>query len=463
MPPLTFLSPALGRARTSSPHYMDKLVIQGGRPLTGSIHVGGSKNTALPLMAAAVLADGVTTFHNMPVLNDVSTFSNVLRVAGCSVSYKPDEDPSTPDTMVIDARNVDHPEAPYDLVKKMRASFYMLGALLGRCGKARVSLPGGCAWGPRPVDLHLKGMEALGAEVTLDKGDVVATVPGGRLKGARIHFDPVSVGATINVMLAAVMAEGETVLENAAAEPDVVVFGNALQAMGAQIEGLGTKTITIQGVDRLDAIDFWNCPDRIELGTYMIAAAMAGEPGSTFEITGARAEHLGEDFPKAFRATGADFSVRPEDGTPHEIVTVTVPDVIQPVSITTDPYPGFATDLQAQWTVMMTQADGTAEITDTIYTDRFKHIPELNRMGTRCAVHDNTVTVEGHGRNGISGATVMSTDLRASVSLVLAGMVAKGETHVLRVYHLDRGYEDLEGKLARAGIDIRREEYQEHA
>ena len=440
---------------------MDKLVIQGGRPLTGTIHVGGSKNTALPLMAAAVLAEGVTTFHNMPVLNDVSTFANVLRVAGCSVSYKPDDDPSTPDSMVIDATNVDHPEAPYDLVKKMRASFYMLGALLGRCGEARVSLPGGCAWGPRPVDLHIKGMEALGAEITLDQGDVVATVPGGRLKGARIHFDPVSVGATINVMLAAVTAEGETVLENAAAEPDVVVFGEALKEMGAQIEGLGTKTVTIQGVDRLEAIDFWNCPDRIELGTYMIAAAMAGEPGSTFEITGARAEHLGEDFPEAFRATGAEFSVRPEEGTPHEVITVTVPDVIKPVSIETAPYPGFATDLQAQWTVLMTQADGTAEITDTIYTDRFKHIPELNRMGTECLVRDNTVTVHGHGRNGISGATVMSTDLRASVSLVLAGMVAKGETHVLRVYHLDRGYEDLEGKLSRAGIEIQREQYEE--
>ena len=440
---------------------MDKLVIQGGRPLTGTIHVGGSKNTALPLMAAAVLADGVTTLRNMPVLNDVSTFANVLRVSGCAVNYKPDDDPSTPDSMVIDATNVNHPEAPYDLVKKMRASFYMLGALLGRCGEARVSLPGGCAWGPRPVDLHIKGMEALGAEVTLEQGDVVAKAPGGRLKGGHFRFDPVSVGATINVMLAAVMAEGETVLENVAAEPDVVVFGEMLQQMGAQIEGLGTKTLTIQGVDRLDAVDFWNCPDRIELGTYMIAAVMAGEPGDTFEITGARAEHLGDAFPEAFRATGADYSVRPEKKGPHEIVTVTVPEEIQPVSIVTDPYPGFATDLQAQWTVLMTQAEGTSEITDTIYTDRFKHIPELGRMGADCSVVDNKVIVRGHGHNGLSGATVMSTDLRASVSLVLAAMVAKGETHVLRVYHLDRGYEDLEGKLSGAGIAIKREQYEE--
>ncbi len=442
---------------------MDKLVIQGGRPLTGSIHVGGSKNTALPLMAAAVLADGVTTLHNLPVLRDVHTFANVLRVAGCMIRYQPDDDPSTPDSMVIDATNVNHPEAPYDLVKQMRASFYMLGALLGRCGEARVSLPGGCAWGPRPVDLHIKGMEALGAEITLEQGDVVAKAKGGRLQGGHFRFDPVSVGATINVMLAAVMAEGETVLDNVAAEPDVVVFGEMLQQMGAQIEGLGTKTITIQGVDRLDAVDFWNCPDRIELGTYMIAAVMAGEPGKTFEITGARVEHLGKDFPEAFRATGADFSAQPEAHGPHEVVTVEIPDTIEPVSITTDPYPGFATDLQAQWTVLMTQADGTSEITDTIYTDRFKHIPELARMGANCTVVDNKVIVKGHGRDDLSGTTVMSTDLRASVSLVLAGMVAEGQTDVLRVYHLDRGYEDLEGKLSNAGIAIERKQYDEFA
>ena len=442
---------------------MDKLVLQGGRPLTGTIHVGGSKNTALPLMAAAVLADGVTTLHNMPVLRDVHTFANVLRVAGCSVTYKPDTDPSTPDTMVIDARNVDHPEAPYDLVKQMRASFYMLGALLGRSGEARVSLPGGCAWGPRPVDLHIEGMKALGAEIELQQGDVVAKAAGGRLRGGHFRFEPVSVGATINVMLAAVLAEGETVLENVAAEPDVVVFGECLQQMGARIDGLGTKTLTIQGVDRLRAVDFWNCPDRIELGTYMIAAVMAGEPGGTLDITGARAEHLGSAFPEAFRATGADFSTRPAPKGPHEIVTVQIPEAIQPVSVATAPYPGFATDLQAQWTVLMTQADGTAEVEDTIYSDRFKHIPELQRMGANCSVLDNKVIVRGHGRNGLSGTTVMSTDLRASVSLVLAGMVAKGETHVLRVYHLDRGYEDLEGKLSKAGIAIERAEYDEFA
>jgi UDP-N-acetylglucosamine 1-carboxyvinyltransferase len=442
---------------------MDKLVIEGGRPLVGSIHVGGSKNTALPLMAAALLADGTSMLHNMPVLRDVHTFANVLRVTGANVGYRPDEDPDTPDSMLIDASLLDHPEAPYDLVKKMRASFYMLGALLGRTGRARVSLPGGCAWGPRPVDLHLQGMEALGAEVTFDRGYVVAKAPGGRLPGGRFRFEPVSVGATINVLLAAVTARGTSVLENCAAEPDVVVFGEALQAMGAHIEGLGTRTITVEGVDRLTPIDFWNCPDRIELGTYMMAAAMAGTPGGTFEITGADPTHLGDAFPEAFRATGADFSSAPErGGARFHTVTVQVPETLRAVDIEATPYPGFATDLQAQWCVLMTQAKGTSRITDSVYADRFKHIPELQRLGARCRVDGSTVEVEGRPGT-LQGTTVMSTDLRASVSLVLAGLVADGITEVLRVYHLDRGYEDLEGKLSRAGIAIHREEYDEFA
>ena len=434
---------------------MDKLVIRGGNPLKGRLHVGGSKNTALPLMAAALLGDGVTTIHNAPVLQDVFTFANVLRVTGARVRFEPDSDANSPDSMVIDARNIDHVEAPYDLVKKMRASFYMFGALLGRCGKARVSLPGGCAWGPRPVDLHLKGMEALGAEITMDQGYVVAKAPAGGLNGAHIRFEPSSVGATINVMLAAATANGTTVLDNAAAEPDVMVFGNMLQAMGAQIEGLGTTTITIEGVDKLNAVEFTNCPDRIELGTYMIAAAIATPPGETLTITGAEPDHLGEEFLTAFRQTGVPFDI---DGS---TVTVTGVESIQPVSITTSPYPGFPTDLQAQWSVMMTQATGASSITETVYTDRFKHIPELNRMGAGCRIEDNAVLVQGLNDQSLQGTNVMSTDLRASVSLVLAGLIAEGETHVLRVYHLDRGYENLEGKLAGAGIDVRREEYQE--
>lgn len=436
---------------------MDKLVVQGGRPLRGSLHVGGSKNTALPLMAAAILADGTTTIRNIPSLKDVHTFANVLRVTGCRVTFAPDADPDTADAMTIDGRDVHHYEAPYDLVKQMRASFYMLGALLGRGGRARVSLPGGCAWGPRPVDLHLRGMEALGAEIREEGGYVYAHAPGGRLRGGRIRFEPSSVGATINVMLAASTAAGETLIENAAAEPDVVVFGEMLRAMGAQIDGLGTETITMQGVDRMRPVEFRNCPDRIELGTYMIAAAIAAEPGETIRLTGAEPAHLGESFLDAFRQTGVPFKLG------ADTVHVTGTDRIAPVSITTAPYPGFPTDLQAQWMVMMTQADGPSFVRDTVYTDRFKHVPELRRLGADVRTEGDTVHVGGREESRLSGATVMSTDLRASVSLVLAGMVADGETHVLRVYHLDRGYENLEGKLSRAGIAIQREEYDETA
>ncbi|MEM9996326.1 MAG: UDP-N-acetylglucosamine 1-carboxyvinyltransferase [Bacteroidota bacterium] len=434
---------------------MDKFVIEGGRAMRGVLPVSGSKNTALPLMAAALLAEGRSTVHNIPVLQDVRTFSNVLRVSGAEVLFEPDDDPATPETITIDATRITHPEAPYDLVKKMRASFYMLGALLGRCGQARVSLPGGCAWGPRPVDLHMKGMEALGAKLDLDKGYVVATVPGGRLRGAEITFDPSSVGATINVMLAAVRAEGTTVLRNAAAEPDVVVFGQMLQAMGAQIEGLGTTTVTIEGVDALDPVTFANCPDRIELGTYMILAALAAPAGETITLTHADPTHLGTAFLDAFRATGVPFKV---DG---DTITVTGTDAIQPVSIETAPYPGFPTDLQAQWTVLMTQAAGNSEVVDTIYTDRFKHIPELRRLGANAFVIGNKVVIEGG--TPLSGAVVMSTDLRASVSLVMAGAIAEGTTDVLRVYHLDRGYERLEHKLRAVGLAVTREEYDQNA
>ena len=431
---------------------MDKLVIQGRQPLGGTLPVSGSKNTALPLMAAAVMGHGTTTLQNIPDLRDVFTFSNVLRITGCHVRFDPE---AGDEAMTIDASRVDHPEAPYELVKKMRASFYMLGALLGRCGKARVSLPGGCAWGPRPVDLHIDGMKAFGAEIDLDEGYVVATAPGGRLPGGTFRLEPSSVGATVNLLLAASTARGGSRIENAAREPDVVTFGEALQAMGAQIDGLGTSTIEIEGVDGLEPVTFANAPDRIELGTFMIAAAIAGAPGETIRISNADPSLLGKTFVEKFRETGVSFHLGPD------YVDVTAPETIHPVSIETGIYPGFPTDLQAQWTVLMTQAEGTSEITDTIYLDRFKHVPELERMGIRARVRGNTVTVEG-GRP-LQGAKVMSTDLRGSVSLVLAGMVAEGTTDVLRVYHLDRGYENLEGKLAGVGAQIRREAYDEFA
>lgn len=429
---------------------MDKLVIRGGNHLHGRIPISGSKNAALPLMAGALLGEGTTVLHNIPHLRDIRTFSNVLRITGARVQF-------TPEThqMHIDASHIDFPEAPYELVKKMRASFYMLGALLGRCGQAKVSLPGGCAWGPRPVDLHLKGLKAFGASIDLDDGYVVAKTRGGRLEGGIFRMLPSSVGATINLMLGAVTARGGSLIENAATEPDVVTFGELLQQMGAHIEGLGTRRIEIEGVDQLTPVTFTNASDRIELGTYMIAAAIAGEPGHPVRMESAEHNYLGKAFKEAFAETGVPVTYG------DTFVEVTAPEVIKPVSIETGVYPGFPTDLQAQWTILLTQSQGNARIRDTVYFDRFKHIPELQRMGVNGIVVGNEVSVEGS--TVIKGTKVMSTDLRASVSLVLAGLVAKGETHVLRVYHLDRGYENLEGKLASAGVDIKRVKYDEWA
>jgi UDP-N-acetylglucosamine 1-carboxyvinyltransferase len=427
---------------------MEKLVIEGRHILRGPLPISGSKNTALTLMAAAVLADGETTLTNVPVLRDISTFSQVLRVVGAGVTFDAAER-----RLRIDASSINAVEAPYELVKKMRASFYMLGALLGRFGRARVSLPGGCAWGPRPVDLHLKGMQALGAEIELDQGYVVAHAPKGRLQGGTFRFDPPSVGATVNVMLAAVLANGTTRLENVALEPDVIEFGRVLQKMGAHIEGLGTPILEIEGIAQLQPVHVATCPDRIELGTFMIAAAIAGQPGQPIHMTGARPDQLGQVFIDAFAETDTQVDYT------NDVVTVTPTNQLRPVSIETGVYPGFPTDLQAQWTVMQACANGASDVRDTIYTDRFKHIPELNRLGIRARVQGDTVHIEGG--HPIKGAPVMSTDLRASVSLVLAGLVAVGETHVLRIYHLDRGYENLEGKLSAAGIHIRREPYDE--
>lgn len=399
-------------------------------------------------MAASLLADGVTTLERIPRLRDITTFSHVLRIAGASV--KVDEH-----TMTVDASRVDFPEAPYELVKKMRASFYMLGALLGRCGRARVSLPGGCAWGPRPVNLHIEGIKALGAEISLDEGYVVANAPGGQLTGGSYTLEPSSVGATINIVLAAATAKGSSRIQNAAIEPDVVVFCQLLEKMGARLHGVGTRTLEIEGVDRLKPVTFSNCADRIELGTFMIAAAIAGVPGEAVRLTNASPDHLGEEFLDAFERTGAICRVGADS------MDIVAPGEVKPVSITTRIYPGFPTDLQAQWTVLLTQAPGTSTVRDTIYRDRFNHIPELNRMGVQARVDGDMVTV--HGGNRLTGARVMSTDLRASVSLVLAGMVADGQTHVGRIYHLDRGYECLEQKLSSAGIDIERVTYDEFA
>ena len=418
---------------------MDKFIIEGPTPLKGTIPISGSKNAALPLMAAAVMGDSQTTITNVPKLRDIYTFNNVIRVTGTHVAFDEDEG-----VLEIDPSNLAHLEAPYELVRKMRASFYMLGALLGKFGQAKVSLPGGCAWGPRPVDLHLNGMRAMGANIKLEEGYVIANAPK-QMDGESFTLDPSSVGATINLVLAAVLRAKEFTINNAAKEPDVVLLCQKLIEMGANIEGVGTDSLTIKGVDNLQGIEMRNAADRIETGTFMIAAAM--HPESEVTLTGVDVDDLGE-FPETFRQTGADMSI--EDDT----IQISAPNKLNSTDIKTEVYPGFPTDLQAQWATMMTQADGTSSVTDTIYYDRFSYVPEVTRLGANMDVTENKVQIDG--KTPLKGASVMSTDLRASVSLVLAGMVAEGKTDVLRIYHLDRGYEDLEQKLRAVGANIQR-------
>ncbi len=418
---------------------MDKFVIEGPTPLQGTIPISGSKNAALPLMAAAILGDSPTTITNVPKLRDIYTFNNVIRVTGCKVDF--DENDGI---LTIDPKHLSHLEAPYELVRKMRASFYMLGALLGKFGEAKVSLPGGCAWGPRPVDLHLDGMREMGADIELDQGYVIAKAPE-QMEGGTFKLEPSSVGATVNLVLASVLRAKEFTIKNAAREPDVVLLCEKLVEMGADIEGVGTKTLTIRGVDSLEGIAIRNASDRIETGTFMIAAAM--HPKSNVTLTNVDVDDLGH-FPETFRKTGAEMTIN--DSTIH----IKASDEINPTSIKTKVYPGFPTDLQAQWSTLMTQATGESKVTDTIYDDRFSYVPELVRLGADIDVKKNAAHIDG--KTQLKGASVMSTDLRASVSLVLAGMVAEGKTDVLRIYHLDRGYEDLEEKLTNAGANIER-------
>ncbi|HET6527696.1 MAG TPA: UDP-N-acetylglucosamine 1-carboxyvinyltransferase [Balneolaceae bacterium] len=418
---------------------MDKFVIEGPTPLKGTIPISGSKNAALPLMAAAILGGSPTTITNIPKLRDIYTFNNVIRVTGTRVDFDEDEG-----TLTIDSANLCHKEAPYELVRKMRASFYMLGALLGKFGEAKVSLPGGCAWGPRPVDLHLNGMREMGAEIKLEEGYVIAKAPE-MMKGGTFTLEPSSVGATVNLVLASVLRAEKFTLKNAAKEPDVVLLCKKLAKMGADIEGIGTDTLTIRAVDKLQGAEMRNAADRIETGTFMIAAAM--HPESEVTLTGVDVDALGT-FPKTFKKTGAEIII--EDST----VRIKAPKQINPVSVKTKTYPGFPTDLQAQWATMMTQAAGESSVTDTIYFDRFSYVPEVTRLGADMEVKKNAVHIKG--KTSLKGASVMSTDLRASISLVLAGMTAEGTTEVLRIYHLDRGYEDLEQKLTAVGAKIKR-------
>lgn len=395
-------------------------------------------------MAAAILGNSPTTITNVPKLRDIYTFNNVIRVTGTHVIFNEDDG-----ILTIDPANIAHLEAPYELVRKMRASFYMLGALLGKFGRAKVSLPGGCAWGPRPVDLHLEGLRAMGADIKLEEGYVIGNAPD-IMDGGTFTLEPSSVGATINLVLAAVLRAKEFILKNAAKEPDVVLLCKRLVEMGADIEGVGTDRLTIRAVDHLDGVEIRNAADRIETGTFMIASAM--HPQSEVTLTGVDTDDLGH-FPDTFKRTGTEITMDADR------IHIKAPSELNSTNISTDVYPGFPTDLQAQWATMMTQAPGRSKVTDTIYHDRFSYVPEVTRLGADMDVKENKVYIEG--KTPLKGASVMSTDLRASVSLVLAGMVAEGETDVLRIYHLDRGYEDLEQKLTKVGAQIRRTDQKE--
>ena len=419
---------------------MNKFIIEGPTPLKGIIPISGSKNAALPLMAAALLGDSPTTLNLIPRLKDIYTFGKVITETGAGLTFFEDEN-----RMVINPDTIHSFQAPYELVRQMRASFYMMGALIGRAGEAKVSLPGGCAWGPRPVDLHLKGFREMGINIDLDQGYVHGSIKKNSVEGGIFKLEPSSVGATINLVLGAVKRARKFVIENAAMEPDVVLLCKMLQKMGADIEGVGTDRLTIRKVEKLNGVTFSNDPDRIETGTFMIAAAL--HPDSEITLTGCKPEDLG-NFPNSFKKLGVDYRL---DGNNIYIRSVKK---INPVSITTKIYPGFPTDLQAQWATLMTQAHGNSKVTDTIYFDRFSYVPELNRLGANLTIEKNSVQIQG--KSSLQGAKVMSTDLRASVSLVMAALVAEGQSEILRIYHLDRGYEQLEKKLNTVGASIQR-------
>jgi len=415
---------------------MDIIRIVGGRPLEGTIDISGAKNAALILMAAGLLTDDRLVLGNVPDLADVGTMGQLLAQHGIAVER------TAPRTLSLGGA-ITNTEAPYDIVRKMRASILVLGPLLTRTREARVSLPGGCAIGTRPVDLHLKGLEAMGAEIRLDAGYIDATAPHG-LHGATITFPFVSVGATENLMLAASLAEGETILINAAREPEITDLATCLIAMGADITGLGTDRLTITGVKSLHGASHSIIPDRIETGTYACAAAITG---GAVTLRGARPDDLGAVLATMAQA-GVDITETP-DG-----LRISRRNGLHGTDAMTEPFPGFATDMQAQFMTLMAVAEGASMITESIFENRFMHVPELNRMGARINVHGSSAIVRGVPT--LSGAPVMATDLRASFSLVLAGLAAKGETIVNRVYHLDRGYEAVEHKLAACGADIER-------
>ncbi|MCG5239099.1 UDP-N-acetylglucosamine 1-carboxyvinyltransferase [Azospirillum doebereinerae] len=424
---------------------MDKIRIRGGRPLNGSITVGGAKNAALPLMTAALLSDETLTLTNLPILADINTLCNLLLQHGVAIHMAGAGGDCAGRAVDFTARDITNTTAPYDLVRKMRASVLVLGPLLARCGEAKVSLPGGCAIGARPVDLHIKGLEAMGADIRIEGGYIVAKAPAGGLRGAEYVFPKVSVGATENLLMAATLAKGTTILVNAAREPEVIDLADCLVKMGAKIAGIGTDRLVIEGVDRLHGARHMVVADRIETGTYAMAAAMTG---GRLDILNTRLDLI-KAAVKALAPAGVAFE-EIENG----IRVSRANGELHGVDVMTEPFPGFPTDLQAQMMALMSVASGAAMITETIFENRFMHAPELTRMGARITVHGSSALVRGVER--LTGAPVMATDLRASVSLVLAGLAAKGETVISRVYHLDRGYERVEEKLAACGADIER-------
>ena len=413
---------------------MDKFVINGGKKLMGTLAVSGAKNAVLPLMAATLLTSGKSVIKNVPKLRDVTTMGAMLRKLGAEVSFESG-------TLTIDTSNVSHCEAPYELVKTMRASVYVLGPLLARFGKARVSLPGGCAWGPRPIDLHLFGFRRLGVDLDLDQGYIDAHTT--QLIGNEIVFAKSSVGATGNVLMCAVLAEGTTVMHNAALEPEITALVEGLIAMGAKIDGVGTETLTIHGVSSLQPLNSTVIPDRIEAGTFLIAAALTDgnitlkdiDPSHLIAVT------------DAMQSAGIKLTI-------GKTITIEGNGNILPVDIRTDIYPAFPTDMQAQWIALMSVAQGKCVVEDTVFHDRFTHVAELNRFGASISVEANRAHITGV--HSLKGAPVMSTDLRASASLILAGLRASGTTEVHRIYHIDRGYESIEKKLQELGADIRR-------
>jgi UDP-N-acetylglucosamine 1-carboxyvinyltransferase len=415
---------------------MDKLVIQGGIPLAGEIRISGAKNAALPILCASILTEGPLQIGNVPHLRDVTTMLELINQMGAEVSVN--------DRLGVEivARNLDNLVAPYELVKTMRASILVLGPMLARFGQARVSLPGGCAIGSRPVDLHIKGLQAMGAEIDIEHGYIEARAK--RLKGARIFMDIVTVTGTENLMMAATLAEGKTVLENAAREPEVVDLANCLIAMGAKIEGAGSDVVTVHGVDRLHGAAYRVMPDRIEAGTFLVAAAATG---GKVRLKDARPDILDAVLDK-LREAGARIECS------EDSISLEMAGPLRSVNVRTAPYPAFPTDMQAQFMALNAVANGAATVTETIFENRFMHVQELRRLGAVIETEGNTAVVRGLPT--LSGATVMATDLRASASLVVAGLIAQGETSIERIYHIDRGYECIEEKLSQLGARIKR-------